>query len=151
MGAYCVYSVALKHCVEARLASAESLVKYLWMFAVAACKNVVAERLRNLCREYSILFEERKGIGVEHFCPFIAVISCRVSAGHYMAELRRYSCACNFGQKFQRFDGFLLVYEHFAVEGLGDIVPCLVDEPQSHLTYAVVSGLEITCVVYSLQ
>ena len=57
------------------------------MFCTTAAENAVAEALGRLLVEDAFLFEHAKGISVEHFCPFVAVVTCGVATCHDVREL----------------------------------------------------------------
>ena len=71
-------------------AASEGLKDLHRVTTTAECQNRVAESLTRYLDGFSViepnLFKGGKCIGAEDFCPFVAVITCRVASAENMLE-----------------------------------------------------------------
>ena len=83
--------------VDSRILTTETTVELGRIFSAATREYVVAEAVGGLAVEDTFFLEEGESVGIEHFCPFVAVITGCVTAREDVAELGRYHSAVHVG------------------------------------------------------
>ena len=84
-------TVAAQHCFWCRLLPSEVAVQLVRVFRTSFFQDAMAEAAGHFATEDTLLFEEAEGVGVEHFCPLVALVSCCISARHDVLKLGRHA------------------------------------------------------------
>lgn len=71
-----VYPISLQQSVNAWLLSTKTLVKLHWCICSSPLQYLVSEAQGCIMIKDTILQEEAEGIGIQHFRPFVTVITC---------------------------------------------------------------------------
>ena len=74
-------AAAPKKALEVRVAPHEIAEEHLWFLRAAFAEDFVSERLAGFGVEHPFFLEARKSVGVEYFCPLVAVVTCPVAGG----------------------------------------------------------------------
>ena len=104
------------------------------MLRASLAEYIVSETLCRLPVEDAVALEDAEGIGIQHFCPFVAVIACGIAPCHDVRELHRHARVL---QLFAQ-DGFLprtfLESRDVGGELVTLCVVCHVQQTETHLS-----------------
>ena len=111
-----------------------------------------------MCRflvEDSFLLEYAEGIGIEYFCPFVTVVTCRIASGHDVGELNGHAGI----EGSMLFAGLQLGFlPSLAFEGddvLVELIPfgivSHIQQSETHLAQAAVGHHEIATLADALN
>ena len=78
------------------------------MLGASLAQYLVAETLGYLLIEDAVLLEHCEGIGIQHLCPFVAVIARSIAASHDVRELNRHTRVLQLFAQNGFLPGFLL-------------------------------------------
>ena len=72
-------AVPLQQSINSWLLTTESLIQSHRMLAAALLQHFTTESLCCLLIEDSLFLEHCKRVCVKHFCPFVAIVTCRIT------------------------------------------------------------------------
>ena len=90
-----------------------------------------------------MLLKVGEGVGIEHFCPFVAVVACGIATCHDVRELCSHAGAFHFGQHFGTVPGSTFKGRKVGAELVFQRVECHVEKSETDLSHACVCHIEV--------
>ena len=121
------------------------------MLRAALREDAVAESLGGLLVEDTVLLEHAERVGVEHFRPFVAVVSGGISPSHNMAELHRHAGVGKLFGHHRLRPCLLLKLHDVLLKRVFKSVISHVEKPEAHLPHAAVGGIVVAALHYAVD
>ena len=114
-------------------------------------EDVVAETLGGCLVKDAILLEYAEGIGIEHLCPFVAVVASCISSCHDVGELYGHTGILSLWQNHRLLPCLLLEWDDVGGEFIFLGVVCHVEQTETYLAQAGIGCHEVAALYDALN